>query len=54
MRKYSAAIMLEGVCHDALRLLREGDAKGAYNILKHKIIEIDRIEASDYAGMKWN
>jgi hypothetical protein len=53
MRKYSAEIMLQGVCTDALRLLHDGDTKGAYKILKNKINEIDKIEDSDYAKIKW-
>lgn len=53
MRKYDGRIMLEGVCHDALRLLSNGDTRGAYKLLRHKLKEIDNIEASDYARMEW-
>lgn len=53
MKKFSAEIMLEGVCHDAMRLVHEGDTKGAYNLLKNKLREIDQIEKSDYARVKW-
>lgn len=53
MKKFSAAIMLEGVCHDAIRLLHDGDTKGAYKVLKNKIHEMDKIDASDFMTIKW-
>jgi hypothetical protein len=45
--------MLEGACHDAIRLLHDGDTHGAYKVLRNKLDEIDKIEASDYASVKW-
>ena len=54
MKKYSAQIMLQGVCHDALLMLNSGDTKGAYTILKNKLREIDHLEKSDYATIKWS
>ena len=53
VNKYSAHAMLEGACFDATRLLREGDARGAFNILKHKLQEIERLDKVDYAEVVW-
>jgi len=53
MKKFSAEMMLQGVCHDAMRLVSDGDTRGAYNLLKNKLREIDTIERSDYARVKW-
>ena len=53
MKKFSAATMLEGACHDALRLLRDGDVKGAYKILSNKLNEIKKYEEADYVKVSW-
>jgi hypothetical protein len=53
VKVFDASIILEGVCFDVQRLLREGNSKGAYNILKRKLNEIDTIEKSSYSRIRW-
>lgn len=53
MKRFSVQVMLEGVLHDAGRLLRDGDTKGAYKILRHKITEIEKIDSSIWGELDW-
>ena len=54
MKVFDASLMLEGVCYDAQRFLKEGNPQMAYKLLKNKLNEIDKLEKTDYARVRWN
>lgn len=45
--------MIEGVLYDANIILKSGDTKKAYKILRHKIIEIEMLDKREYNKVEW-
>lgn len=39
--------------YDANIMLKKGDTKGAYKILRHKITEIEKIDSSIWGELDW-
>jgi hypothetical protein len=54
MKRYSARVMLEGACFDAMKMLSGGDTKGAFKVLEHKLKEIKQYDNTDYTSVDWS
>lgn len=52
-KKYSAAIMIESVCYDAIQLAHKGDSRSAFRILKSKLEEIEQKERNRFEEVIW-
>jgi hypothetical protein len=53
MKRFDVRIMLEGVLFDANIMLKKGDTRGAFKLLRHKILEIEKIDGSMWGELSW-
>ena len=45
---------LEGVCHDALKMLHDNNTRGAYNLLANKLLRMQRYEKEMSYKVIWD